>query len=118
MPTKPSALFIITSDPRASHRPAEAIRIAAGVGVWKKINVRVYLREAAVLALSEWTDELADGDNYTQYLPILGELGAPIYVQGDAAMPWKNGQPTLPTERISEAQLAKLAAESMCVLRF
>ena len=49
--TKPSILFVIDADPRTSGRPAEAIRIAAGVAVWRKVNVSVYLRKAAALIL-------------------------------------------------------------------
>ena len=57
---KRQALFIIGGDPRISARPAEAIRIAAGIGTWKKISVRIYLEGAAVLALSEFPDDLVD----------------------------------------------------------
>ena len=35
----PKTLVIIETDPRTSARPAEAIRIAAGIGVWKKTDV-------------------------------------------------------------------------------
>src|SRR5947209_4299159 len=68
--TDPAAmqlLFIITSDPRHSPRPAEAIRIAAGVGVWKRTGLTVYLRNAAVLALSEDTAGLLDEENYRRH---------------------------------------------------
>ena len=47
---KPRLLLIVTTDPRISPRPAEAVRIAAGVGAWQKIDVTLYLRDAAVLA--------------------------------------------------------------------
>jgi hypothetical protein len=58
---KPSALFIIRGDPRVSHRPAEAIRIAAGVGTWKKTDITVYLHGPAVLALRIWAAHLCSG---------------------------------------------------------
>jgi len=32
----PKTLVMIETDPRTSPRPAEAIRIAAGIGAWKK----------------------------------------------------------------------------------
>jgi hypothetical protein len=115
---KPSALFIITGDPRASARPAEAIRIAAGVGAWKKIDITVYLRGAAVLALGEYVDELVDEDNYTRYFPIVGEFGRPIYVQQGAPPLKELGAATLKFEEIDDARLAALAAEHSCVLRF
>jgi len=112
------ALFIVNSDPRTSPRTAEAIRIAAGVGAWKKVDVTVVLCEAAVLALSEFPDELIDEDNFNRYLPILGELGRPIYVETGEPLLENLGQTPVRFERIGVAQLARMAAESDCVLRF
>lgn len=115
---KPSALFIITSDPRRDGRTAEAIRIAAGVGTWKKVDVTVYLRDTAVLALSEYPDELVDEDHFTRYFPIVGEFGRPVYVQRGAPLLAEIGQATLPFEEIDDAQLAAICARNRYVLRF
>ena len=115
---KPGALFIIEIDPRLSGRPAEAVRIAAGVGAWKKVEVSLYLREAAVLVLGEQAEELKDGEDYARYLPVLGESGRPIYAQKGAAALGELGQASLPFEEISDEQLAGLAAACGCVLRF
>src|SRR3954470_5204097 len=106
---KPSALFIITGDPRTSAKPAEAIRIAAGVGTWKKVDVTVYLRGPAVLALSEFVDEFIDEDNFSRYFPIVGEFGRPIYVQRGAPLLGDIGESPLKFEEVDDAQLAKLA---------
>jgi len=111
-------LFILTSDPRTSHRPAEALRIAAGVGVWKRAQIAVYLREAAALVLSEFPDGLVDEENYTRYLPSLRDLARPIYVQQGAPLLTQIGQPPLEFEQIDDDQLAALAARSTYVLRF
>lgn len=113
-----SALFIIDTDPHASGRAAEAVRIAAGIGVWKKINVALYLRAAAILILAEYTDDLVDEENYTRYLPILGEFGRPIYVQKGASTLSQLGQSVLPFQEISDPELAQMAAKHSCVLRF
>ena len=115
---KPSLLFLITSDPRSSARPAEAIRIAAGVGTWKKTDVTVYLRGAAVLALTEFTDELVDEENFTRYFPIVGEWGRPIYVQQGAPLLGELGQATLPYQEVSDDELASLAARHTSTARF
>ena len=112
------ALFIIESDPRRSGRPAEAVRIAAGVGAWRRVEVSVYLRAAAVLVLGEKAGELVDGDNYAQYLPVLGESSRLVYVQKGAAALGQLGQAALPFEEISDEQLAAMAAASGSVLRF
>ncbi|HTD67930.1 MAG TPA: hypothetical protein VK846_15505 [Candidatus Limnocylindria bacterium] len=115
---KPSALFIVTGDPRTSAKPAEAIRIAAGVGTWKKADVSVYLRSPAVLALSEYVDEFIDEDNFSRYFPIVGEFGRPIYVQRGAKLLGEIGDSPLKFEEIDDARLAQLAADSQYVLRF
>ena len=115
---KPAALFIVTGDPRTSARPAEAIRIAAGVGTWKKTDISVYLRGPAVLALSEYVDEFVDEDNFSRYFPIVGEFGRPIYVQQGAPLLGEIGESPLKFEEINEVQLAQLAAGSNYVLHF
>jgi hypothetical protein len=114
----PSALLIISGDPRSSARPAEAIRIAAGVGTWKKIDITVYLRGEAVLALSEFADGFVDEDNYVRYFPIVGEWGRPIYVQRGAPLLGELGESPLKYEEIDDARLATLAASHTYVLRF
>jgi hypothetical protein len=115
---KPAVLLIITTDPRSSHRPAEAMRIAAGVGTWERVEVAVYLHDAAVLMLSDCTDALVDGDIYAQSLSIAAGFPRPIYVQQSA--PWLADLWPSPIrfEEISAARLAALAAESHYVMRF
>ena len=113
----PSALFIVTGDPRISPKPAEAIRIAAGVGAWKKAHIFVFLEDAAVLALGEFADELVDGDNFTHYFPIIADFGRPVYVRQNAHLA-EVGQPLLPFEQISEEQLAEIAHRCTYILRF
>ena len=112
------ALVVVNSDPRTSPRTAEAIRIAAGIGAWKRVDVTLVLCESAVLALSEYPDELVDEDHFTRYLPILGEFGRPVYVETGAPLLENLGQAPVKFERIGVPQLAKLAAESDYVLRF
>jgi hypothetical protein len=78
----PKTLVIIETDPRTSPRPAEGIRIAAGIGVWKKTDVTLLLRgPAAGYSLQEYVEDLIDEDNFTRYLPLVAELPRPIYVE-------------------------------------
>lgn len=114
----PNVLFIVSGNPRTSARPAEAIRIAAGVGAWKKADITLYLREDAVLALSEFADEFVDEDNFTRYLPIVAEFGRPIYVQQNAGGLAELGESQFKWAEISDEQLADLAAKSNYVVRF
>ena len=115
---KPRVLFLVTSDPRVSPRPAEAVRIAAGVGAWGKVDVSVHLRDAAVLALGEFASELVDGDHFERYLPLVAESGRSISVQRDAPLLPELGQPAIRFDSIDESQLAALAATSQSVVRF
>lgn len=76
----PRTLVTISEDPRESHRPAEAIRIAAGIGGWKKTDVDILLWGSATHLLSPYADEYVDGDNYRHYLPIIREWKKPIFL--------------------------------------
>lgn len=111
-------LFVITSDPRTNPRPAEAIRVAAGVGVWKKITVTIYLRGAAVLALSEVPDTLVDGDNFGRYLPLVTESGGVICAQRGAAELRRIGRASVRFHETGDDELAALAAKHQCVVHF
>jgi hypothetical protein len=77
----PRTLVMLETDPRSSGRPAEGIRIAAGIGAWKKTDVTLLLRGPAGYSLQEYADELVDEDNFVRYLPLVAEAGRPIYVE-------------------------------------
>jgi hypothetical protein len=115
---KPRILLIVTDDPRTSPRPAEAVRIAAGVATWQKVGIAVYLQGDAVLALGGLSGELMEEEGYGRYWPILAECGQPIYVQKNSAALRELGPPAAPYQEISDAELARLAAEQTCVIRF
>ena len=96
MSALPRTLVLIETDPRTSARPAEGIRIAAGIGAWRKTDVTLLLRGPAGYALQEYADELVDEDNFTHYLPIVVERAQPVYVEDSFAdlaalegSPWK-----------------------------
>jgi hypothetical protein len=112
------ALFVIAEDPRRSGRPAEALRVAAGLSVWKKVDVAVYLRGAAAQLLDAAAEGFVDEENFARYWPILAENGAPIYAQSGAPGLPPRGLAAVPFEEISDAQWAALAAARDCVLRF
>lgn len=115
---KPSLLIVVESDPRASGGPAEAIRVAAGIGTWRKVEVALYLRGPAILSLAEYSDDWIDEDNFGRYLPILGEGGRPVYVQEGAPELQELGEPLVPFQQINDTDWALLAAKSTQVLRF
>ena len=115
--TLPRTLVLIETDPRTSARPAEGIRIAAGIGAWRKTDVTLLLRGPAGYSLQEYADELVDEDNFTRYLPLVAESPRPIYVEDSftdlAALkgsPWKY-------EVISPARTAELARANDYLIR-
>jgi hypothetical protein len=114
----PGVLFVVTSDPRTSPRTAEAVRIAAGISVWKRVQVTVYFRDKAVLALGEFSEELADGENFSRYLPLVPESGGIICAQRDAAALSEIGQAPVLFSEISDDELARQTAQADCTVRF
>ena len=115
---KRRVLFIVTSDPRISARPAEAARIAAGVGAWEKVDAVLYLRGAAVLALGEHAEDLVDGDHFVDYLPLAAEGGRRICAQRSSPLLAEVGEARTAFETLDDDQLAQLAADCDCVVRF
>ena len=115
---KRRVLFIVTSDPRVSARPAEAVRIAAGVGARETIDTVLYLRGAAVLALGESAEELVDGDNFVRYLPLVTDAGRRVCVQRSSPLLTELGEARVSFDPVDDDELARLAADSGCVVRF
>jgi len=114
----PKTLVIIETDPRSSARPAEGIRIAAGIGAWKKTDVTLLFRgPVAGYSLQEYADELVDEDNFTRYLPLVVEGPRPIYLEDSfrdmAALegsPWKY-------EMVPAAKTAELVRNNDYLIR-
>jgi hypothetical protein len=115
---KRSLLLIISGDPRHSPRPAEAVRIAAGIVPWGQVRVKVCLRDAAVLALDPRTEEWDRGDAFVRHLSAIAQHAKSILVHKASAFLPELTEPIVPFEPVSTAQLARIAAESDCVMHF
>jgi len=115
---KRSVLIVVTGDPRRSARPAEAVRIAAGLSANGRLAVTLCLRGDSVLALGGDTEDFLDGDHFTRYLPVMAETGRIIFVQTDSGKPLTNEPALVPVQRISELELENLITSSDRVLRF
>jgi predicted peroxiredoxin len=79
----PPVIVLISTDPRASHRANEAMRIGLGV-VAGENDVIFVLLGAGVHLLDEDTDELVDGDDIAKFRANLKALGVPFHVERDA----------------------------------
>lgn len=115
---KRRVLIVVSSDPRVSPRPAEAVRIAAGVSAWESIESVLCLSGPAVLALGESAEELVDGDNFVRYLPPAPGAGRRICVPRGESLLSNLGESRVRFDSVSEDELARLAANSDFVLRF
>lgn len=113
----PSTLVLIETDPRSSARPAEGIRIAAGIGAWKKTDVTLLLRGPAGYSLQEYADELVDEDNFVRYLPLVADSPRPIYVENSFTDIRALEGSAFKYEMISPERTAELIAEHDYLIR-
>ena len=83
MAARPPVIVLISTDPRASHRANEAMRIGLGI-VAGENEVTFVLVGAGVHLLDEDTDELVDGDDIAKFRANLKALGVPFHVEKGA----------------------------------
>ena len=101
-----SLLFIIKSNPRQSHRPAEAIRIAVGLGT-NKNPLTIILTGDAPLLLNYEKEELEEIDTIEQFFPILQEWEIPILVDQESLQGKSPIDSSLPVKFISQKQFSE-----------
>jgi hypothetical protein len=118
MSSTASILLIVESDPRTSHRPAEAIRIAAGIAAWKNVAVHLCLRGPAPFLLSGDPEEIIDGDSLHEYLPVLRRTHVPVWIETPPDIKPKITSPVLPCQMISRRNLALIATQTASVFNF
>jgi hypothetical protein len=75
----PSIVVVIRGDPRKTHRPVEALRIALGLSTGENPMTVVLLGEAPAL-ISEDPEDIVDGEILEKYLPSFQHLGIPFVV--------------------------------------
>lgn len=109
-------LIVIASDPRTSHRPAEAIRVAAGLAALEELPIEVCFCQAAALILHHPPTSFQDGDIIARHLPLIERYCPKIYAEsGD---PFFEGKAKLPYQRIGMNELTALANQHSQLLRF
>jgi len=82
---------IIQEDPRKTHRPVEALRIALGLVAGSHQTTVILLGEAFRL-LGEDTDDIIDVDILEKYLPSIAQLKIPFILQCTADQPKVSGE--------------------------
>ncbi|MBM4119845.1 MAG: DsrE family protein [Nitrospira sp.] len=76
----PSVIVVIRQDPRKTHRPVEALRIALGLSTGENPLKVVLLGEAPLLLAEEPGDDIVDVEILEKYLPSLKHLEIPFLV--------------------------------------
>ncbi|MGE0470887.1 MAG: hypothetical protein Nkreftii_004188 [Candidatus Nitrospira kreftii] len=74
---------VIQEDPRKTHRPVEALRIALGLVAGSHQTTVILLGEAFRL-LSVDIDDIIDVDILEKYLPAIAQLKVPFILQSTA----------------------------------
>jgi len=112
----PPVIVLISTDPRASHRANEAMRIGLGV-VAGENDVTFVLLGPGVHLLDEDTDELVDGDDIAKFRASLRGLGVPLHVEASAVpgeADWnEEGHEVRPVTAEQIADLVRAARRSL-----
>ena len=101
-----TALFIIDGLPLEDRRAKEALRIAAGIGVWGKVRPTLCFPRAGGQALGQAEDE-----ELRRYIHLLRETAGGLFTRAPE-------EPDGLLRHTDEAGLAKLINDTDTVLRF
>ena len=116
-PAHKTLIIAVSSDPRSSHRPAEAIRLAAGLAAWRKIDVSLFLTGPAVVAVTSDPDDFVDEESYNRYLPMFLEMGRPVLVDAESNAPALTDD-AIAHRKISRAEFAAETSRTTYLMRF
>jgi hypothetical protein len=105
---------IVRDDPRKSHRPVEALRIALGLAAGDHDLTVVLLGDAPRL-LGDDTDDIVDVDILEKYLPSFQQLKIPFLIPANASPVAFQPGFTIQTQRPEEIQHLIATAEHTLV---
>lgn len=106
---------VIQEDPRKTHRPVEALRIALGLAAGDHTTTVVLLGEAFRL-LTEETDDIIDVDILEKYLPSIEQLEIPFILQQTVRVPQIRDEFNI--QRESDAAITAFVQSMDCALVF
>lgn len=111
-----SVTVLIRQDPRVTHRPVEALRIALGLSAGDH-DVHALLLNGAALMLSDDLDDVVDVDVLETYLPSLKQVGIIFFIPESLNEKFRLDKEFSVTF-LSVSAMQQLLAESDCVLAF
>lgn len=110
---------LIASDPHTSHKPAEALRIATGLGTGGGAIKIVLAGPAwAVLTHEASETELIDAETIERYLPILKEWDFMFYVERDTPAVGVLDDTDYPVTLVTREEIAAMLAAADRVIVF
>lgn len=113
---RPSVVVVIREDPRKTHRPVEALRIALGLSTGENPLTVVLLGQASLL-LGDDTDNIVDSEILEKYLPSIKQLEIPFVVSSDSQSS-VSIDPGFKTSVYSSPQISALVAAADRVIVF
>lgn len=112
-----SICFIIRSDPRKSHRPAEAVRIALGLG-GSDHPIQILLADEAVRILTEEAESCMEADALERYLGTLSEWKSPFLISKDHPLEEEVERDLYNVREVTEEEQAAVISDAERVLVF
>jgi len=109
-----SIVFVIRGDPRTSHRPVEALRIALGLAAGEH-EVTVVLEEESPRLLAKDADDVVDVEILEKYLPSFKQLGIPFVMTApqNHDVPLQEGFSLRHENNLGVQQLLKTATHTL-----
>lgn len=107
---------VVREDPRKSHRPVEALRIALGLAAGEH-DVTVVLLNEAPLLLTDDTEDIVDVEILEKYLPSFKQLAIPFVVATNGGHP-DDVQPGLVVQKHAPEAVQRLIATADHTLVF
>jgi xanthosine utilization system XapX-like protein len=107
-------LIVVDADPLRSHRPAEALRLAAGLAACGTTDVSLYLAGPAIALLGTKEDLMGEEDVRLAW-PVLEESSVAVFAD---RIPAAGTSVFESVRQLEPGGLARLAAEMDYSLRF
>jgi hypothetical protein len=109
-----SIVFVIRGDPRTSHRPVEALRIALGLAAGEH-DITVVLEEETPRLLAKDADDVVDVEILEKYLPSFKQLGIPFVMTAPQShtVPLQDGFSLRHENNLAVQQLLKTATHTL-----